>query len=134
MLATHDHFQEPKKQRLVTDHYRDGSDFEGDVRFRDYANALHSGDLETCDKLRVKHALDPKFIIRVGTMERMLISEMARYAQEIKILKQERTAYRKLAEGLDSGSKRLIKESEKIFKKTQKARETHEEVMMETKL
>lgn len=135
MKILKDH-QSEKPCKLIRQTY-EGCDFEGDPRFRDYAQALKEGNLDVCSELREHWRDDREIITKFQTIERMWIAMMARYAREIQISQREREGYRILSEGLQ---KKLDKErtypwygtqirrGKAIVEQAEAARDGHDEV------
>jgi hypothetical protein len=77
----------------------DGSGFQGDVRFRDYIDALHVGDLDKCGDMRDRYSQDHQAIAKFNCVERIWLTEMARYVREVQICQREVAAYKAIADG-----------------------------------
>lgn len=101
----------PTRRMILTDYQskkpckpirqtHESCDFEGDPRFREYANALKEGDLDTCSELQERWQDDREITTKFRTIERMWITMMAQYVREIQISQRERDGYCILAEGL----------------------------------
>lgn len=92
--------QADKPVSLTGDKFCDGSGFQGDVRFKEYADAMKAGDLATCDSLRRLHNEDDEFISKCNTLERKWLIQMGTYIREIQIARREAMGWRYVATGL----------------------------------
>lgn len=109
---------------ISEERFSDGSGFQGDIRFKHYADALRAGDLETCERIRTHHQHDVKLMTRLRTLEQVWLTEMNKYVREIQICRRERDGYRALATGVTAAKKR----GKALLQQATEARETHEEV------
>jgi len=117
--------------------YRDCSGFQGDVRFRDYADMLHAGDILGCEEFCKEHVEDPEILRKVRTLERQWVTEMSRLVRELQITARESLGYRTLSEGYckqaygtqaSTWVKRKLKAGNNLLRNADAARLDHERV------
>jgi hypothetical protein len=97
-IVTHEHqpVREDKESR------------KSDPRFFDYVDALRTGNVVECERLRIEVADDIELITKFDTAERTLIGHIHRYIREVQITRRERDAHIKICEGHIKNSQRLI--------------------------